>query len=466
MKVTMMSEFTFDYDLFVIGGGSGGVRAARLAANTGAKVALAEADRMGGTCVMRGCVPKKLFVQASKFSDAFKDAQGFCWDAQLGAFNWQSYIKKQDTELNRLEQIYTQNLQKSGVTIFHKHAKITGTHDIQVGEETVTAKHILIATGGKPFLPNIPGAKEFGLVSDDMFLLKQQPKTVVIVGAGYIACEFAGIFNNLGSEVTLVHRANQLLRGFDSETVQHVQQAIANKGVEIKYDTTVQGITTDGEQRCVTFSDGTQKIVDIVLFATGRKANTDNLGLESVGIRLGDKGEIPVDAYSQTIIPSIYAIGDVTDRVALTPVAIREAAAFVKTVFEGESQVFSHDLIPSAVFTQPEMACVGLTEEDAKEKYNLDVYTTLFKPLSNTVAGRDEKVFMKLIVDQDSQKVLGVTIVGDNAAEMIQFIGITLHMQATKQDFDATLAVHPTLAEELVTLKSPTRSTQKKDAET
>jgi len=448
----------FDYDLFVIGGGSGGVRAARMAAELGANVALAEADRMGGTCVIRGCVPKKLLVQASKFSEQFKDAQGFCWDVHTGLFNWEEYIKLQNNELDRLEGIYTNNLDNSGVTIFKSHAKLTAPHGIDVGGKNITAKHILIATGGQAFVPNIPGAAKYGTISDDMFLLKRFPQSIIIVGGGYIACEFAGIFNGLGSDVTLIHRGDKILRGFDTECVIYLEKTIQSRGVSIKLNNEVEEITIKDNQRCVRFKDGSTQKADVVLFATGRKPNTDKIGLETLGIKVGTHKQIKVNAYSQTNIPSVYAVGDVTDRVALTPVAIREAAAFVNTVFSGNPQVFSHDLIASAVFTQPEIACAGMSEEDAAKNYDLDVYTTAFRPLANVIAGRDEKVFMKLIVNQPDQRVLGVYIIGDSAAEIIQFVGVALQMNATKDDFDKALAVHQTMAEELVTLKKPTRS--------
>lgn len=461
--MTTMNNFSFDYDLFVIGGGSGGVRAARLAAETGAKVALAEGNRMGGTCVMRGCVPKKLLVHASKFSEQFVDAQNFGWSVQHGRFDWPMYIHKQNKELDRLEKIYTSNLDKAGVKIFHSYAKLTGPHDIEVNEETITAKHILIATGGQAFVPDITGAHTYGITSDDIFNLKEQPKSILIVGAGYIACEFAGIFNGLGSDVTIIHRKSHILREFDNEAVSYVEKSIQDKGIKIEFNVEVEEVAYDNgnQKRVVILNDGTKHYADVVLFATGRKPNTDKIGIENLGIQTGERHEIIVDMYAQTNIPSVYAVGDVTDRVALTPVAIREAAAFVDKIFKGINTVYTHDLIASAVFTQPEMACAGISEEEARKQGDLEVYTSNFRPLANVIAERKDRYFIKLIVRQSDQVVVGVYVVGNDAAEIIQFVAVAMELKATKDDFNKALAVHPTIAEELVTLKEPTRYVSK-----
>ncbi len=449
---------TFNYDLFVIGGGSGGVRAARVAAQTGAKVALAEDDRYGGTCVIRGCVPKKLMVFASEYSGHFEDAQSYGWTVHAGEFDWDVFKTKLNAELDRLEGVYRKLLNSNGVTTYDARAVLTDPHTVELSSgERFTAKHILVATGGHPMRPDLPGA-EHGLVSDDMFNLEKLPASLLIVGGGYIACEFAGIMNGLGVEVCQYYRGAQILRGFDEEARGLVAEEMIQNGIDLRLGTNILEMTpVEGGYR-VKATNGTKRVFEQVMFATGRGPNTSNMGLENAGVKLGRRGEILVDAYSQTHVPSVYAIGDVTDRVNLTPVAIREGMAFVETVFNGNPTPVDHTLIPTAIFTQPEMGTVGLSEEEARDQEPIDVYATSFKPMQQSFAGRSARVLMKLIVSQATRKVLGCHIVAPGAGEMIQLAGIAVKMGATKEDFDRTVAVHPTMSEEIVTLKAPVRS--------
>ncbi|MDC1223418.1 glutathione-disulfide reductase [Ascidiaceihabitans sp.] len=450
----------FDYDLFVIGGGSGGVRAARVAAGEhGAKVALAEEDRYGGTCVIRGCVPKKLMVFASGYSGVEAEAGAYGWDITLGNFNWDRFKVSMHTELDRLEAIYRRLLANSGVETFDARATIKDAHTVvlSTGEEK-TAKHILVAVGGRPTRPNIPNA-DVGIVSDDLFDLPELPKTMLIIGGGYIASEFAGVMNGLGVSVTQYYRGDQILRGFDNEARTLIADQMVEKGIDLQLGTNIAEMEKRDNGVLVKSTTGAEAIFDQVLFATGRKPNTDSLGIEEAGGALGRGGEIVVDEYSQTGVPSIYAIGDVTNRVNLTPVAIREGMAFVQTVFNANPTPVDHDLIPSAIFTQPEMGTVGLSEEAAAEIEPIEVYATTFKPMQSSFAGRPDRVMMKLIVSQATRVVLGCHIVAPNAGEMIQLAGIAVKMGATKEDFDRTVAVHPTMSEEMVTMKTPTRKT-------
>ncbi|PRY94004.1 glutathione-disulfide reductase [Donghicola tyrosinivorans] len=450
----------FDYDLFVIGGGSGGVRAARVAAGeAGAKVALAEGDRYGGTCVIRGCVPKKLMVFASEYSGMAAEAEAYGWSASITDFNWNTFHGKLVEELDRLEGVYRRLLAGSGVETFDQRAKIADAHTVELADGTrKTAKHILIATGGTPVRPDMPGA-ELGIVSDDIFHLPEMPKRILIVGGGYIACEFAGIMNGLGVETTLYYRGAQILRGFDDEARGLIADEMRDNGIDIHTGTNVLEMKkTDSGAIWTKGSNGHEAEFDVVLFATGRKPMTDDMGLEEVGVKLGRAGEIVVDKYSQTAVPSIYAIGDVTNRVNLTPVAIREGMAFVETVFKGNKTAVDHDLIPSAVFTQPEMGTVGLSEEQAAQQEPIEVYSTSFRPMQTSFAGQQKRVLMKLIVSKETRKVLGCHIVAPGAGEMIQMAGIAVKMGATKEDFDRVCAVHPTMSEELVTMRKPTRT--------
>ena len=447
----------FDYDLFVIGGGSGGVRASRIASQNGAKVALAEEYRMGGTCVIRGCVPKKLMVYASAFSEMFEDAKGYGWSVGETSFDWGQFKKVRDAEVDRLEGIYRKNLGGADVEIFDARAVVSGTHEVTLADgRKFSTKHILVATGGWPFIPDVEGA-EHAITSNEIFLLESQPSRVLVVGGGYIASEFAGILNGLGTKVTQFYRGKQILRGFDGEVQDFVADEMKKKGVDIRVETDVAKIEKTPVGLVVTAQDGSTLVVDQVLYATGRVPNSAGLGLEEAGVKLKRNGAVEVDKWSQTNVPSIYAVGDVTDRVALTPVAIREGQAFAETVFKGDRSHADHDLIPTAVFTQPEIGTVGLGEEEAREAHDIEVYRTSFRGMYHALAGRDEKMLMKLIVDKASRVVLGVHIVGHGAGEMIQTVGIAVKMGATKEQFDATVAVHPTAAEELVTLKEPVR---------
>ncbi|UWQ54960.1 glutathione-disulfide reductase [Leisingera caerulea] len=449
---------SFDYDLFVIGGGSGGVRAARVAAQEGAKVALAEEDRYGGTCVIRGCVPKKLMVFASEYAGMVEDAQAYGWDIQPGGFNWDSFRGKLHAELDRLEGVYRSILKNNGVESFDQRAKLADAHTVELADGTrKTAKHILIATGGWPSVPDFPGC-ELAVTSNEMFTLDKLPESLLIVGGGYIACEFAGIMNGLGVKTTQYYRGAQILRGFDDEARGLISEEMCQAGVDVHLGTNVLEMRQDGDKIRVKSTNGQERLFDKVMYATGRNPNADNLGLEEIGVERGRNGEIVVDEYSQTSVPSVYAIGDVTDRVALTPVAIREAMAFVETVFKGNPTSPDHELIPTAIFTQPEMGTIGLSEEEAGEREPVEVYATSFKPMQQSFAGRAQRVLMKLIVSKETRKVLGCHIVAPGAGEMIQLAGIAVKMGATKEDFDRTVAVHPTMSEELVTLKTPVRS--------
>ncbi len=445
----------FDYDLFVIGAGSGGVRAARMAANTGAKVVIAEEHRVGGTCVIRGCVPKKIFVYASHFGKDFKDAENYGWSVENPTFDWAKLIANKDTEIDRLNQIYIKNLNASNVQILETRAVVRGPHTIYLLNEEleVTARTILVATGGAPFVPPFPGS-EHAITSNEAFHLPQLPQNMVIVGGGYIAVEFAGIFAGLGVQVTQLYRGKQILRGFDDDLCQNLSAEMIRHGIDIQLNADVMEITPSGSSYRVDLKNGDVIYTDLVMYATGRKPNTGNLGLEKTGVELNRSGAVIVDEFSQTSVPSIYAVGDVTDRVNLTPVAIREGMAFVETVFKANPTTVDYDNIATAVFSEPELGTVGLTEAQAREKYtNIDIYKSLFKPMKHTISGRDTKTMMKIIVDADSDKVVGVHIMGPDSGEMAQLLGIAVKMGATKADFDATVAVHPTASEELVTMR-------------
>ncbi len=446
----------FDYDLFVIGGGSGGVRAARMAAETGARVGLAEEYRYGGTCVIRGCVPKKLLVYAAGFRDAFEDAAGFGWSVGESRFDWAWLIAAKDREIARLEGVYRKVLQGAGVELHDCRATVAGPHEARLADRdrVVTARHILIATGGGPFVPDLPGA-EHAITSNEAFHLPDLPGRVLVVGGGYIACEFAGIFNGLGARTTQLYRGDMILRGFDNDVRAHVAGAMRARGVDLRLGADVARIDKRGAALAVTLTGGETLEVDTVMYATGRRPSTAGLGLENAGVALAASGAVPVDRFSQTTTPSIYAVGDVTDRLALTPVAIREGAAFVRTVFMGEPTAVDHETVATAVFTQPEIGTVGLSEAEARAAHDVEIYRATFRPMLHTLAAREERMLMKLVVDKANRRVLGVHVVGHAAAEMIQMAGIAVKMGATKEDFDRTVAVHPTAAEELVTMRAP-----------
>ena len=451
---------SYDYDLFVIGGGSGGVRAARVAAGQyGARVAIAEESRYGGTCVIRGCVPKKLMVYASEFSELAAEARGYGWDMPTGDFSWPTFHGKLNSELNRLEGIYRNLLDGSGVERFDHRAKVVGPHTVELADGTQkTAQTILIAVGGWPVKPDIVGA-EHTITSNEIFHLPQLPRKILFVGGGYIACEFASVMNGLGVETTQVYRGEQILRGFDREVRDFVANHMCLRGVDLRTGVNVERIEKTQDGLTAHFTDGTHGQYDQIMMATGRAANTHGLGLDEVGVTMRANGSVEVDRYGATNIPSIYAVGDVTDRVQLTPVAIREAMCFVQTVFGQTPTSPDHDLIPTAIFTQPEIGTIGLSEEAAAAQGAIHVYATSFRPMRSLFAGKEEKVMMKLIVCATSDRVLGCHIVAPNAGEMIQLAGIAVKMGATKADFDRTVAVHPTMSEELVTLKEPVRST-------
>ncbi len=449
---------TFDVDLFVIGGGSGGVRAARIAATHGAKVMLAEEYRMGGTCVIRGCVPKKLMVYASQYHEHFADAAGFGWTVGATTFDWPTFIAAKDKEIGRLEGIYGANLVKAGVEIVAQRATIAGPQAVRLADgRVVTARHILIATGGRPSSDDTLPGRDLAISSNEVFHLPEQPKRIVIAGGGYIAVEFAGVFAGLGSEVTLVYRGSKILRGFDEDLRDHLMAEYRKKGIRLVMGEVFTDLTRTPGGIAVAFKNGQAPIeADQVLMAIGRKANTAGLGLDEAGVTLGAGGEIIVDEESRTSVPSIYAVGDVTDQVNLTPVAIREGHAFADTVFGGKRWTADHAIIPTAVFSEPEIGTVGLSEEQARlSGCALDIYKATFRPMKHTLSGRDTRMLMKLVVDGETDKVLGVHICGPDAGEMIQLAGIAVKMGATKADFDATMAVHPTAAEELVTMRTP-----------
>ncbi len=449
----------FDVDLFVIGGGSGGVRAARIAAGHGARVTIAEEYRMGGTCVIRGCVPKKLLVYASHIHHEIEDAAGFGWTIPSATFDWPTLIANKDKEIARLEAAYTANVEKSGARIVKTRAVFEDAHTLRLGTgETVRSKYVLIATGGAPnHGAAIPGI-EHVISSNEAFHLPALPKRIVIQGGGYIALEFACIFAGFGSDVTLVYRGENILRGFDEDVRTHLRSEMEREGITILTGCTVDKVDKHGEEFTTHLSNGSSIASDRVMFAIGRHPAVANLGLEKIGVAINPRnGGIAVDHFSRTSVPHIYAIGDVTHRLNLTPVAIREGHAFADTVFGKRPVEVDHQNIPTAVFSQPEVGTVGLTETQACAQFSrVDIYKATFKPMKATMSGRDTRMLMKLVVDATTDRVVGAHIVGDGAAEMVQLLGIAVKMKATKADFDATMALHPTAAEELVTMRTPT----------
>jgi len=422
-----------------------------------ARVGLAEQSRMGGTCVIRGCVPKKLMVFAASFPEMLGEAAAYGWAVTAGRFDWTRFRTRLDAELDRLEAAYRDTLARAGVTVHDTRAVLGDPHSVQLTSgETVTAHHILIATGGRPFVPEFPGA-ELVVTSNDMFRLERLPERVLIVGGGYIASEFACILHGFGAKVSLWYRGAQILRGFDDEARGHVAMAMADRGIDLRCGLSVTALERHGDGIRALSSDGQDRVFDLVLYATGRVPNSGGMGLEPLGVGIGRRGQILVDAYSQTAVPSIFAVGDVTDRLNLTPVAIREGHALADTLFRSIPSRTDHALVPSAVFTSPELGAVGLTEEQARDIEPIEVYATAFRPMRQAFAGRTDRVLMKLIVSQESRKVLGCHIVAPEAGEMIQLAAIAIRMGATKEDFDRTVAVHPTMAEELVTMRTPVR---------
>jgi len=446
-----------DYDLFVIGGGSGGVRAARIAARHGAKVAIAEEDRYGGTCVIRGCVPKKLLVYASRFGDEFADARGFGWTSGEASFDWAVLIANKDREIRRIEEVYQATLEAAGVVTLETRAVLDGPGAVKLADgRRVTARKVLIATGGRPSrYGDIPGAAHI-VTSNEAFELPSLPKRIVVCGGGYIAVEFASIFAGLGAETTLIHRRDKILRGFDEDLRDGLMEALSLRGIRLMMNEALVGIAAGTGCYTIALGSGGTLAADLVMSAIGREPATQGLGLETAGVRTGAKGEIIVDSFSQTTAPGIFAVGDVTDRVNLTPVAIREGHAFADTEFGKKPTQVDHTLVPTAVFTTPELATVGLSEESARALgYEIELYKARFRPLRNIVAGRNERMLMKLVVDRATERVLGCHVLGPDAAEIVQMAAVALTLRARKRDFDVTVALHPSAAEELVTLREP-----------
>ena len=442
----------YDYDLFVIGAGSGGVRAARMASGHGVRVAIAEERYLGGTCVNVGCVPKKLFVYASQFRDQFDSAAGFGWTVGNSTFNWTSLITNKNQEIERLHAVYNNLLQKSGVSIITGRAQVLDAHTVVVDGSEYSAERILIATGGWPSVPEIPG-KQHVVTSNEMFFLKQLPKRIIIVGGGYIAVEFANILHGLGVNTTICHRGHKLLRGFDEDIRDFLADQMTRKGIHILFNTDIEAIESTGDSFTVRLIDDKQISTDLVLYATGRIPNSTGFGLEKLGVELDSERAIKVNSDYQTNVPSIYALGDVTNRVNLTPVAIAESMALVNKLYVKQPKPVDYDNIPTAVFSQPAIGTVGLTEAQAREKYpDIDIYKTSFTPMKNTLSGIDEKTLMKMIVVRSTDQVVGMHMVGPDAPEIIQGMAVAIRAGATKAVFDSTIGIHPTTAEEFVTL--------------
>jgi glutathione reductase (NADPH) len=445
----------YDYDLFVIGAGSGGVRAARLAALSGARVAVAEEHRVGGTCVIRGCVPKKLMVYASEYGHAFETSRGFGWTVENARFDWTAFLAEKDKEIARLSGVYVRNLENAGAELAHGKARLLDAHALDVeGHGRISAGKILVATGGRPWMPKeLPGV-EHAITSNEAFHLEALPQRIVIAGGGYIAVEFAGIFNGLGVDTTLVHRGPNILRGFDDDIRTHVAEEMRRRGIKVMLSTQHTAIEKAASGLVSRFADGHHCESDVVMFALGREPYTEGLGLDAAGVKLDARGAVVVDEFSRSNVANIWAVGDVTDRLNLTPVAIREGHAFADTEFYGRPTSFDHEMVASAVFSQPPVGTVGLSEADARHRHGkVDIYLTRFRPMKTAFAGDDERCMMKLVVDAASQRIVGCHVVGPDAAEMIQMAAVALKMGVTKAQWDATCAVHPTLAEELVTMR-------------
>ncbi|MBC7159472.1 MAG: glutathione-disulfide reductase [Porphyrobacter sp.] len=445
----------YDYDLFTIGAGSGGVRASRVAAAHGARVAVAEEFRVGGTCVIRGCVPKKMLVYGAHFAEDIQDAQQFGWTIEGCSFDWKSLRDNVLGDVDRLNGLYTETLENHGVTILHQRATIAGPHQVTLADGTaITAKYILIATGARPHIPDCPG-HEHGITSNEAFHLDAIPRRMLIAGGGYIANEFAGIFNEFGASVTIINRSDQLLRGYDEAMRDRLLQISLTKGIAFRFNAAFRGIEKreDGTL-LVSMTNHDDMEVDCVLFATGRVPNVEGLGLEAAGIGLTDKGAIAVDAFSKTDCDSIYAVGDVTGRVQLTPVAIREGQAVADTLFGGQPTSVSYDCIPSAVFSHPPIAGVGMTESEARNRLgSIRVYQSDFRPMKHVVAGRNERGLYKMICEGDNDRIVGIHMIGPDAPEILQAAAVAVKAGLTKADFDATMAIHPTMAEELVLMR-------------
>ncbi|MFV3128748.1 glutathione-disulfide reductase [Niveispirillum sp. KHB5.9] len=446
----------YDFDLFTIGAGSGGVRASRIAAGHGARVAVAEERYFGGTCVNVGCVPKKLLVYGAEYGQAFEDAAGFGWQVEKPTHDWNALIEAKDKEIARLNGIYQRLLEGAGVTVFEGRATIVDAHTVEVNGKRVTAERILVATGGWPELPKEPGAREYGITSNEIFYLKEFPKRVVVAGGGYIALEFAGLFNGLGAKVTQLYRGRQILRGFDLDVREFVADEVRKSGIDLRLNTIIDRIEKVETGLIAHLSDGQRIECDAVVYAIGRKPLTKDLGLEKPGVELDDAGAIKVNDQYQTNVPSIYALGDVTNRVNLTPVALAEGHVLADRLYGNRARDVNYDNIPTAVFSIPPVATVGITEEQARATLpsGVDIYRTNFKPMRHQLSGRDQRTFMKLVVDRETQKVVGSHMVGTDTPEMIQGIAVAMNAGATKQMFDNTIGLHPTAAEEFVTMRT------------
>jgi len=454
----------YDYDLFVIGAGSGGVRAARISANYGAKVGIAEDRYLGGTCVNVGCVPKKLLVYASQFSGEFEDAAGFGWTVGERKFHWPTLIANKNKEIERLNGIYERLLSNAGVELHEGRATMIDPHTVSVNGKTLTAKYILVATGGWPVVPDIPG-KEHAITSNEAFFLDDLPERAIVVGGGYIAVEFAGIFHGLGSKVTQLYRGPHFLRGFDDDVRTFLADEMRKKGVDLRFNANIARIEKKGDVYLAEMEDGTEIETDLIMYATGRAPNAQGIGLEEAGVALNSKGAVVVDDHFKTSVDSIYAIGDVIDRIALTPVAIAEGMVLAANLFRGENGSMDYADVPTAVFSQPNIGTVGLTEAQARETYGaVDIYASSFTPMKYSFSGNDEKTFMKLIVDRASDRVVGFHMVGPDAGETTQGVGIAFKCGATKAQFDATVGIHPTAAEEFVTMREKVPDDAEKEA--
>ena len=452
----------YDFDLFVIGAGSGGVRAARIAAGHGARVGICESSRVGGTCVIRGCVPKKLLSYAAHFAEEFEDAEGYGWEVGQAKFNWSRLIANKDREIDRLNRVYLRLLDDAGVVLYHSHGTLLDSHRVQLGEDIVSADKILIATGSRPWKPDIPGV-EYSITSDEAFHLEALPARVLVVGGGYIACEFAGIFNGLGSEVVQAYRGDQILRGFDQDVRDTLAAEMKKKGIDIRLHVNVTELSRHADGHITArLDDGSELQADTVMFATGRVPNVRGLGLLDAGVNARPGGMIPVNEFSRTNLPNIFAVGDVTNRVNLTPVALMEGHAFADSEFGDNPRPVNHDFIPSAVFSHPPVGTVGFAEHDAMTHYGeLDVYKSVFKPMKHTLSGRDEKTMMKLLVQKSTGKVVGLHVVGMDAPEIVQGFAVAIKSGLTKQQFDLTTGIHPTAAEELVTMRVPVQGRER-----
>ncbi len=446
---------SFDYDLFVIGAGSGGVRAARMSAALGARVAIAEDRYLGGTCVNVGCVPKKLFVYASHFAEDFEIARSFGWSFDNKRFDWPTLIRNKDREIARLNDVYRRILENNGVTLVNGRAVLVDAHNIDIDGKKISAERILVATGGWPDIPEIPG-REHVISSNEAFHLDRLPERIAIVGGGYIAVEFAGIFHGMGVDTTLIYRGPLFMRGFDTGIRERLATEMRHQGIRLIFDNNLNAVEKTGDSLSAVFTDGSTMEFDTIMYATGRKPNTANLGLEHVGVQLNERGAIEVNEHYQTSVPSIYAVGDVTDRINLTPVALAEGMFLARELYGKPAEAIDYDLVPTAVFSQPNIGTVGLTEDEARTRYGeLDIYQSAFRPMKLSLSESEEKTFMKMIVERGTDRVLGVHMLGQEAGEIIQGIAIALRAGATKSTFDTTIGIHPTSAEEFVTMREP-----------